>query len=249
LRESALAGRTIVLTRPSPGTLQARLNDAGATVTHIPLIAIGPPADGGDALRAALHDVATFDWVVVTSANGAAAVGDAVARAGEVRLAAVGPATAKALEARTGRVVDLVPADANSDGLLAAFPPSPCRVLLAQADRSGDNLATGLRAAGHDVVAVEAYTTRPLTPDTAQLHVLGHADVVVLASGSAVEAWSRSAGKAPGRRLSDVTAAIVTIGRRTAAVAEAHGLAVTAVATAPDDDAIVAAVVAALAVR
>ena len=44
-------------------------------------------------------------------------------------------------------------------------------------------------------------------------------------------------------------AAIVTIGRRTAEMAEAHGLEVAAVASAPDDDAIVAAVVEALAVR
>ena len=66
-----------------------------------------------------------------------------------------------------GRAVDLVPAVANSDGLLEAFPASPCRVLLAQADRAGDQLAAGLRAAGHDVVAVEAYATRPLPPDAA----------------------------------------------------------------------------------
>ena len=91
-----------MLTRPSLGTLADRLAAAGATVEHVPLIAIGPPADGGGALRAALNDVAGFDWVVVTSSNGAAAVGDAVAGARGVRLAAVGPATARALEAQSG---------------------------------------------------------------------------------------------------------------------------------------------------
>ena len=107
----------------------------------------------------------------------------------------------------------------------------------------------GLRAAGHDVVAVEAYATRLQPPDSAQLEVLGDADAVVLASGSAVEAWSSSAGDVAGHRFSDVTTAIVTIGRRTAEVAAAHGLDVAAVAGAPDDEAILAAVVAALAVR
>jgi uroporphyrinogen-III synthase len=247
--EAGLVGRTVVLTRPSVGTLADRLAATGATVEHVPLIAIGPPADGGDALRAALDDVAGFDWVVVTSSNGAAAVGDAVAGARGVRLAAVGPATARALEAQSGRPVDLVPADANSDGLLAAFPSAACRVLLAQADRAGEHLAAGLRAAGHDVVVVEAYATHPVAPTKAQLDILELADAVVLASGSAVEAWSQSAGEARGRRLSDVTAAIVTIGRRTADAAEAQGLEVAAVAGAPDDDAIVAAVVEALAVR
>ena len=115
-------------------------------------------------------------------------------------------------------------------------------MLLAQADRAGEHLAAGLRSAGHDVVAVEAYATHPVAPSTAHLDVLERADAVVLASGSAVEAWSRSAGEAPRRRFSNVIAAIVTIGRRTAEIAEAHGLEVAAVASAPDDDAIVAAV-------
>ncbi len=107
-----------------------------------------------------------------------------------VRLAAVGATTAAALASRADRVVDLVPAEANSDALLAAFPPRPSRVLLAQADRAGDRLASGLRAAGHDVVAVEAYATIPVPPDDRQLRLLGTSDAVVLASGSAVEAWA-----------------------------------------------------------
>ena len=244
-----LAGRTIVLTRPSLGTLGTRLAAAGARVEHVPLIAIGPPADGGSALHSALGELGEFDWLVVTSANGAAAVGDALVGAPDVRLAAVGPATAEALAARSGRRIDLVPADANNEGLLRAFPSGPFRVLLAQADRAGDHLAVGLRAAGHDVVAVEAYATIPQPPGAAQREVLGAADVVVLASGSAVAAWSSSFADVVNDGLSGIAAAIVTIGRRTAAVAEAHGLLVTAVAGAPDDESIVAAVVEALAVR
>jgi uroporphyrinogen-III synthase len=249
VRASALTGRTIVLTRPSLGTLGARLIASGAKVEHIPLIAIGPPADGGRALRSALGELGDFDWLVVTSANGAAAVADALADVPQVRLAAVGPATAAALQARSGRRVDVVPPNANNEGLLAAFPSGPSRVLLAQADRAGDRLAVGLRAAGHDVVAVEAYATRPQPPGTAQLEVLGSADAVVLASGSAVAAWSSSVGDVAGHGFADVTAAIVTIGQRTAAVAESHGLVVAAVAGTPDDESILAAVVEVLAVR
>jgi uroporphyrinogen-III synthase len=248
--ELALAGRTIVLTRPSPGTLADRLTNAGATVEHVPLIAIGPPGDGGAALRAALADLSGFDWLVVTSANGAAAVGEAVAGAAHLRLAAVGAATAAELEARSCRPVDLVPTEANSAGLLADFPASPRRrVLVAQADRAGDELTVGLRVAGHDVVAVEAYATMLVPPDARRLEVLGGADVVVLASGSAVEAWASSASTAMPGEVSAGRAAIVTIGRRTADVAARHGLAVAAVAAAPSDDAVVAAVVSVLAVK
>ena len=241
-----LAGRTVVVTRPSPGSLAVRLTAAGASVEHVPLIAFGPPTDGGSELRAALGQLATFDWLVVTSATGAEAVGDSAAGVPNVRLAAVGLATAAALGGRVGRPVDLVPEQANSDGLLAAFPTTPSRVLLAQADRAGGHLAAGLRAAGHDVVAVEAYVTRPLPPDATQLGLLAGADAVVLASGSAVEAWSQAVAQ---HEYGAVTAAIVTIGRRTADVAAAHGLPVAAVADAPTDDAIVAAVVGVLPVR
>jgi uroporphyrinogen-III synthase len=248
--DSTLTGRTIVLTRPSPGTLAERLTRAGARVEHVPLIAIGPPVDGGAALGAAVADLAGFDWLVVTSANGAAAVGEAVAGAAHLRLAAVGMATATELESRCGRPVDLIPTEANSAGLLADFPVSRrLRVLVAQADRAGNELTGGLREAGHDVVAVDAYATRLVPPDDRQLEVLGGADVVVLASGSAVEAWAESAGTATPGGLRAGRAAVVTIGQRTADVAARHGLAVAAVAAAPNDDAVVAAVVSTLAVR
>src|SRR5262245_25611095 len=156
LRERALAGRTVVVTRPTVGTLGPRLADRGAAVEHVPLIAIGPPSDGGVALDAALAALGSFDWLVVTSSNGAERVAAAARAHPHVRLGAVGAATASILAARADRPVDLVPTEANSDGLLAAFPPQPSRVLLAQADRAGERLASGLRASGHDVVAVEA---------------------------------------------------------------------------------------------
>jgi uroporphyrinogen-III synthase len=245
---SELTGRAVVLTRPSTGTLGERLAEAGARVEHVPLIAIGPPRDGGAALTGALGELAGFDWLVVTSANGAARVGAAAAGHPHVRLAAVGAASAAALESLAGRRVDLVPAEANSDGLVAAFTSPPSRVLVAQADRAGPRLAEGLRARGHDVVAVEAYATTLAPPDEHRLRLLGGADAVVLASGSAVESWSRSATRSS-LPLSDVAAAIVTIGRRTADVAAAHGLVVAAVADAPNDEAIVDAVARSLAVR
>src|SRR5688572_18666306 len=97
--ELSLAGRTVVVTRPAPGTLAQRLAEARAIVEHVPLIVIGPPRDGGLALRSKLARLSAIEWLVVTSANGAAVVGDAAAQTPSVRLAAVGKATATALEA------------------------------------------------------------------------------------------------------------------------------------------------------
>ncbi|MEI2655244.1 MAG: uroporphyrinogen-III synthase [Microthrixaceae bacterium] len=97
-----LTGRRIVVTRaPAQASrLTDRLLAAGADVINVPTIAIADPPDGGAALAAAAAAVSTYDWVVLTSPNGAErfldAVGDARRLAG-VRLAVIGPGTAAVL--------------------------------------------------------------------------------------------------------------------------------------------------------
>ncbi len=120
-----LAGRRIGITRPEEGALGARLRALDAEVVHVPLISIADPDDGGAELRGALDDLAAFDWLVVTSSNGARRVGEAAGIHRHVRLAAVGPATAEALAATAGRPVDLVATVPRAEGLLAEFPPPP----------------------------------------------------------------------------------------------------------------------------
>ena len=44
----------VALTRVDRGDLADRLVSLGHEVVHVPLIAVGPPADGGAALHAAL---------------------------------------------------------------------------------------------------------------------------------------------------------------------------------------------------
>jgi uroporphyrinogen-III synthase len=222
-----LAGKRIAITRPATGELGARLAELGATVVHVPLIEVGDPVDGGVQLRAALARLAAFDWLVVTSANGAARAGPAAARHPALRLAAVGPATAAALAAAAGRDVDLVPSEARAEGLLAEFPPQVARVLIAQADRARRTLADGLVERGHTVESVIAYRTVARHPSPEEVTMLTGADVVVLASGSAATALADAlgAGSAP---------MIVAIGPVTASDAAARGLRVAHVATSPD---------------
>ena len=230
---TALDSRRIVLTRPTAGRLADLLRGLGAFVEHVPLIEIGDAADGGAALTAALGQLDSFDWLVVTSANGARRLG-AVARASAVKVAAVGAVTAATVSALTGRPVDLVPAEQNTDGLLAEFPRTPSSILLAQGNLAGSDLADGLRSIGHQVTTVEAYVTRHRTLSGDERDALHSADVVVLSSGSAVDAWL-AAERAIG-------AAIVTIGPKTAAVAAKRGLRIAAVSASPSDDDIVNAV-------
>ena len=218
-----LEGCRVVVTRERPGQLAAKLIDRGATVIHVPLIAVVDPADDGRALADELNRLAEFDWLVVTSQAGAERVGEAAGRAPGVRLAAVGTATAHALQHHSGRPVDLIPEEQRAEGLAAAFldaAPGAQRMLIAQADLAAPTLADALRQAGHVVTTVTAYRTVTVAPDR---DAVGEADAVVFASGSAVESWCRAFG---------VTAPplIVAIGPTTAAVADRFGLKVSAVA-------------------
>lgn len=228
--DERLVRKRIVVTRPAPGTLAERLEALGADVGHVPLIEIGPPSNGGAALAAALDRLHEFDWLVVTSANGATAVGPV---AGDVRVAAIGGATADMLET-LGRRVDLVPAVSTTEGLLSEFPRHPARVLLVQGNLAGSRLAGGLRELGHDVTAVEAYTTSLRSPSADERSVLASADAILLASGSAAQALNEAG-------LDHLRASIVTIGPKTAAAARRLGFSVAAVADSPTDDAVIAA--------
>lgn len=234
-----LGGRRVALTRPIPGRLADRLTALGAHVEHVPLIEIGEASDDGAALAAALDALDTFDWLVVTSANGAHRVGRA-ARHSTVRLAAVGVSTAAALLELAQRPVDLTPERQHTEGLLAVFPRGRASVLLAQGNLATDDLATGLRVLGCTVTVAEAYTTRLRPPNADALARMRGADVVVLSSGSAIAAWLAA-------EPDSVAAAIVAIGPKTAAFAERHGIQVAAVAAAPGDDDVISAVFDALA--
>lgn len=217
----SLAGRRILVTRERPGELAEMLEHRGAIVMHVPLIAVVDAEDQGRALAAELGQLDRYDWLIVTSVAGAERVG-AAATAG-VKLGAVGTATARSLARTCSRPVDLVPRVQYATALAEEFSvreSTPQRVLIAQADRAGDVLATDLRANGHDVTTVVAYRTviQRSEPDA----IVG-ADAVLFASGSSVEGWVKSFGAA-------CPPVSVAIGPSAATVAERFGLELTGVA-------------------
>jgi uroporphyrinogen-III synthase len=228
----------VAITRPDAGELGSRLTALGATVVHVPLIEIADPLDGGVQLRGALARLGAFDWLVVTSANGARRAGPSAAGHPGLRLAAVGPTTAAALATAAGRAVDLVPSRPQAEGLLAEFPREPSRVLLAQADRARTVLGDGLAAMGHTVESVVAYRTAVRTPAPDELAALAGVDAVVLASGSAAQSWAVAIGPSE--------AVVVAIGPVTAQEAVGRGLTGVHTAGAPDPEAVSDLVVALL---
>ena len=203
----------VIVTRPraQAGPLVGRLEGLGVQVVECPLIEIehtsNEPVDG-----------AGYDWLVVTSPNGA----DEIARRGRnlPRVAAVGPGTAEALRAH-GIEPDFVPRESSQDGLLREFPRPAGRVLFAAAEGARRGPIDEL---GADFVPL--YRTRLLTPEPPQ------GDLVVLASGSAARAYAAIGGAAEA----------VTIGPETTAVAAGVGLTVRAEAKTHDLDGLVAAV-------
>jgi uroporphyrinogen III methyltransferase / synthase len=203
----------VIVTRPrsQAGPLVERLEELGAVVVECPLIEIERTSD--DPI-----DAGGYDWLVVTSPNGAAEV---ARRATNLpRVAAVGPGTAEALRAH-GIEPAFVPKDSSQDGLLHEFPQPAGRVLFAAAEGARRGPIDSL---GADFIAL--YRTRLLAPPPPQ------GDVVVLASGSAARAYASIGGSVPA----------VSIGPQTTRVAESVGLSVAAEAASHDLDGLVAAV-------
>lgn len=157
-------------------------------------------------------DARAYDWLVVTSRNGA----HELARRGVTanRIAAIGPATADALRSH-GLRVDLVAATHTQEGLREALPEGT--LLLAA--------AAGARRDVLDADFLPLYRTIELRIDVPDV------DVALLMSGSAARALVASGGTVP----------VVAIGPQTASEARAAGLEVVAVATTHDLDGLVEA--------
>ena len=203
----------VVVTRPrdQAGPLVARLEALGHEVIESPLNEIERTSD--DPI-----DADGYDWVIVTSPNGA----DEIARRGRnlPKLAAVGPGTAERLREH-GLEPAFVPRVSSQDGLVAEFPQPAGRVLFAAAENSRRRPIAEL---GADFVPL--YSTRLLAPDPPA------GDVVVLASGSAARAYAAIGGHTPA----------VSIGPETTRIAASVGLSVAAEAASHDLDGLVAAV-------
>ena len=243
-----LFGRRVVVsrTRAQASALSRGLRAAGAEPIEVPVIAIEDPADGGAALRSAVSGLGAYDWVVVTSPNGAerlmATLGDAGldARAfGTARVAAIGPATAAVL-AGGGVRADLVPERFVAESLLEAMTGSgtPGRVLLARAEVARDVLPDGLRERGWTVDVVDAYRTVPAAVSDEQRASISRADVITFTSSSTVDRFIDAVG------VEAVPPVVACIGPVTAATARGHGLTVDVEAEVHTVDGLVDALVA-----
>ena len=217
-----LFGRRVVVTRArdQASALTTRLRMAGADTVELPVIRVVDPSDDGAAIRAAAARVHEFDWVVLTSANGAERLCWELrdARAfGAAHVAAIGPGTAAALR-RWGVAADLLPARFVAESLVEAFPSGTGRVLLPRAAVARDVLPDGLRAKGWTVEVVEAYRTeRPPVTDAMRASARS-ADAVTFTSSSTVTNYLEAVG------VDAVPGVVACIGPVTAETARRRGL-------------------------
>jgi uroporphyrinogen III methyltransferase/synthase len=204
-----LAGLTVLVPRARDqasgfsGLLRAR----GAEPLEVPTIEIRPVASTAE-LDRAVEDLAAgrYDWVVLTSVNGVAAVraraealGHGTTAIARASVAAVGPATEAALR-DWGIIPDLVPGAATTAALGQAFPTGRGVVLLARADLANPELGVLLRDKGWETTEVVAYQTVPvgaLDPAARRRLDRGEVDWVAFTASSTVEGFLRGYGGPP----------------------------------------------------
>ena len=226
---NSLEGRSVVITRSiaQNESLRRLLEARGARVVVVPLIAVVEPVDEGRERDEVLQRFVDFDWIVVTSPNGADRVApflSAAHAAGDAKrfplLAAVGEATARSV----GTPVALCAEPARSDVLAQQFPEGSGSVLVVQGNLADNQLSDDIEAKGWAVTRVVAYRTVHLRPTKEMMLPALSADVLLLASGSAATAWFDAFG-------ASTPPYVVAMGPSTAKVAVNLGLEVSAIAS------------------
>jgi uroporphyrinogen-III synthase len=241
----------VLVTRPAGESdpVVGALEALGYHVHAVPTVATQP-------LEFDRPDLAGYDWVVVTSAAGVAALGESPSpRSGErvgergegvnPRWAAVGQATARALRA-AGVESSLIPGESNGLALANALADvGGKRVLLVRASAASTDLPKRLRERGAAVDEVAAYLTieGPASSSDALKAALADPELaaIVFASGSAVRGFLALGGSAAWPAI--------TIGPRTTKVAAQLGFRVIAEAERQSVEALAKAVVSAIPVE
>lgn len=228
-RDEATDHVQVVLTREAGknGKLMKILESRGISCIEMPLVetAAGPDADHLPEVLAREGD--TFDWICITSPEAATVFTKGWIQAGrpKVHIAVVGEGTARVLRATGDALLtpSFIPSVANAEHFGPELPlreNGTNRVLYPASNKASSALQEGLQARGFDVVRLNTYDTIPvkvLEPEVLQRAQM--ADVIAIASPSAVKAWVGFAGIEVARRQ-----AVACIGSTSARAAEKLGL-------------------------
>jgi len=249
------AAGAVLLTRPrrQSEAFAARLAQRGIDACVFPTLEIDGPADPA-AFSAAVDATECYDTVVFISPTAverglpALRARDAHWPGAGTRVAAVGPGTRNALRAQ-GLDAVLAPIDGSGAAALLALPallePPPRSVLIVEGEHGRDELADGLAALGARVVRAGAYRRRRPDADAGALLArwrAGGISAVVVASVETLDNLIALLG-ATGLPWLRATP-LYTHHARIAEAARARGIG-HVVEAGPDEDALLAALVAA----
>jgi uroporphyrinogen-III synthase len=175
----SLQGKRIIVSRAKEqaGSLSNLLREKGADILEIPFIEIRP-AQSYEALDKAIENLLSYDWLILTSANGVSALFSRLEKQGKseadllhLKIAAIGPATRKAIE-KHGLPVDVTPKEYVAEAVVEELRGQIKgeRVLLVRAKVARDVIPTQLRELGARVHVMEAYET--VVPEASRIAIL-----------------------------------------------------------------------------
>ena len=195
-----LFGKRIVVTRPEGhvSRLKELLEKKGAEVLELPLIKILPQSDR-KLVAETFAGIATYEWVVFTSANGAReffnvffkAFGD-IRSFGPMRIACVGETTAQVVR-QFNLEVELIPKRSSGEDLAQALVATDsldsANILVITGNRNREILVGMLESIGHAIVDTLPIYQTDFTdvmdaPDRDRFINFG-GDAIVFASSSA----------------------------------------------------------------
>ncbi|MGB5636726.1 MAG: uroporphyrinogen-III C-methyltransferase [Waterburya sp.] len=194
-----LADKTILVTRAAEQSSKftTLLQQQGATVLEMPALAITPPTSWA-ALDQAIANIAQFQWLILTSANGVnyffarlAALGYDARALGKIKIAVVGRKTAAVLKTKQLNP-DYIPPNYVADSLVANFPEDLAgqKLLFPRVETGGRAvLVREFTSQGASVVEVATYQSRcPEHIDPKPWQALQHQqiDIVTFASSKTV---------------------------------------------------------------
>jgi uroporphyrinogen III methyltransferase/synthase len=200
MTKKPLTGKKILITRAreQSGDFATLLKKMGAEVIQFPTIEIVPPLRWRE-LDQAMDQLASYDWLIFTSANGVNFFWERLKERkkhphlpSSLKVCAIGPATARQL--REKRVsVDYMPKEFVAESILEGFEKmfiKGKRILLARAKKARDILPNGLKKMGAGVDVVEVYRTVKPKGGSKRLKELlaeGKIDGIAFTSSSTVD--------------------------------------------------------------
>ncbi|MEB3224752.1 MAG: uroporphyrinogen-III synthase [Synechococcus sp.] len=199
MNHAPLRGKTILITRAASQSSEftALLAETGAKVLEMPALEIREPSTW-EPLDQAIATLETFNWLILTSANGVEyffqrlkTLGKDARALGKIKIAVVGKKTEKFLR-QQGLKADYIPPDFIADSLVENFPEvlKGHKILFPRVETGGRNiLVQELSQRGAVVVEVPAYESgcpRELPVDVWHAIKSETIDIVTFASSKTV---------------------------------------------------------------